>query len=106
MKTCSVKTPTWTQSAYGEPVAAYGEPVAAYSESEPIRMMIGWTNMLDEEINNSLYRDYDLVGLTKALPAEGSLIDDTYVVGHVEKGRWNRVFMKHAEGKERTYGTV
>ena len=50
------------------------------------------------------YKQYEFVGITKALPEEGSLIDDTYIVGHVEKGRWNRVFMTYAEGKERTYG--
>lgn len=99
MKTCSVKIPTWAESEYGE-------PIASYTESEPIRMKIEWTNMLDESVNNSLYREYDFVGLTKATPEEGSLINDIYVVGHVERGRWNRVFMKHAEGKERTYGTV
>jgi hypothetical protein len=92
----NVKTPTWTQSAYGEPVPTYGE-------AEPVRMMIGWTTSMDQNIDNSLYREYEFVALTKALPAEGSLIDDLYVVGHVEKGRWNRVFMNYAKGKERVY---
>lgn len=91
-----VKTPTWTQSAYGE-------PVAAYSEGAPMRMMIGWTSSYEQEMNNSLYREYEFVGLTKSLPEEGSLIDDLYVVGHVEQGRWNRVFMNYAEGKDRVY---
>lgn len=92
-----VKTPTWTRSAYGE-------PVPAYSEGAPMRMMIGWTSMLAQDLNNSLYQEYEFVGLTKSLPEVGSLVDDKYVIGHVEKGRWNRVFMKYAEGKDRDYG--
>lgn len=96
METHTVKVPTWTTSAYGE-------PMATYSDAEPVRMKIGWTSMIDQDNSNSLYKEYEFVGLTKADPAEGSLIDDIYVVGHVEKGRWNRVFMKHAEGKDRTY---
>lgn len=94
----TVKVPTWTQSEYGE-------PVATYAEADPILMKAGWNSMLDQNLDNALYKQYEFVGLTKALPAEGSLIDDTYIVGHVEKeGRWNRVFMTYAEGKERTYG--
>ena len=93
----TVKTPTWTRSAYGE-------PVAAYTETTTIPMMIGWTSMLEQDKNNSLYQEYEFVGLTKSLPEVGSLVDDKYVIGHVEKGRWNRVFMKYAEGKDRDYG--
>lgn len=98
MKIHTVKTPTWTQSEYGEPEAAYGAPAT-------IIMMIGWTSMLDQDANNALYKQYEYVGLTRAVPEEGSLIDDTYVVGHVERGRWNRVFMTLAEGKDRSYVT-
>ena len=93
----TVKTPTWTRSAYGE-------PVAEYTEVTSIPMMIGWTSMVGQDQNNSLYQEYEFVGLTKSLPEVGSLVDDKYVIGHVEKGRWNRVFMKYAEGKDRTYG--
>lgn len=96
MEPHSVKVPTWTQSDYGEPVATYGEPTT-------MTMMIGWTSMLDQDLNNSLYQEYQFVGLTKAHPAEGSIVDDKYIVGHVERGRWNRVFMKYVEGKDRTY---
>ena len=93
----TVKEPTWTQTAYGEPIATYGEP-------QTIFMKMGWNAMTDQDMNGSLFTEYDFVGLTKSLPAEGSLIDDKYIVGHVEKGRWNRVFMTHAEGKDREYG--
>ena len=96
LTTHTVKTPTWTQSDYGE-------PVATYSEASTILMKMGWNSMTDQDLNNALYQEYQFVGLTKAMPAEGSLIDDTYIVGHVEPGRWNRVFMKYAEGKDRTY---
>jgi len=99
MEQHTVKVPTWTQSEYGE-------PVATYTEADPILMKVEWSSMLDQNLEGALYQQYEFVGLTKALPAEGSLIDDTYVVGHVEKGRWNRVFMTHAEGKDRSYGTV
>ena len=96
MKLHTVKEPTWTQSEYGEPIATYGT-------ASPILMKMGWTSMAEQDMNNALYQQYQFVGLTRALPSEGSLIDDTYVVGHVEKGRWNRVFMNYAEGKDRTY---
>ena len=96
MESHTVKTPTWTQTAYGEPVASYDAVTT-------IPMMIGWTSMIDQENSGSLYEEYAFVGLTKAMPEVGSVIDDTYVVGHVEKGRWNRVFMKYAEGKDRNY---
>lgn len=92
----SVKVPTWTKSEYGEPVATYNTVTT-------MSMMIGWTSMLGQDLNNSLYQEYEFVGLTKAQPAEGSIIDDKYIVGHVEKGRWNRVFMKYVEGKDRNY---
>lgn len=92
----SVKTPTWTQSEYGEPTPAYGN-------ASSISMKIGWNSMIDQDKNNALYKEYAFVGLTRANPAVGSLIDDTYIVGHVEPGRWNRVFMNYAEGKDRTY---
>ena len=92
----SVKIPTWTKSEYGEPVATYNTVTT-------MSMMIGWTSMLGQDLNNSLYQEYQFVGLTKAHPAEGSIIDDKYIVGHVETGRWNRVFMKYAEGKDRDY---
>jgi len=95
----TVQAPTWTQSAYGEPVASYGEP-------ETIFMKMGWNNLADNEANNARFRQYELVGLTHEHPAEGSLVDGKYVVGYVEEGRWNRVFMTYAEGKDRTYGTV
>lgn len=92
----SVKVPTWTQSEYGEPVATYSATVT-------MPMMIGWTSMLGQDLNNSLYQEYEFVGLTKSHPAVGSIVDDKYIVGHVETGRWNRVFMKYVEGKGRTY---
>lgn len=97
LKKCTVKVPTWTRSEYGE-------PTPTYTEASPIQMMIAWNASSDQDVNGSIYKEYDFVGLTRALPAEGSLINDTYVVGLVEPGRWNRVFMKHAEGKDRTYG--
>lgn len=97
MELHTVKTPTWTRSAYGEPVAAYNEVTT-------IPMMIGWTSMLEQDKNNALYQEYDFVGLTRSMPEVGSLVDDKYVIGYVEKGRWNRVFMKYAEGKDRDYG--
>ena len=97
MKLHTVKAPvTWTTNAYGEPVVTYGE-------EHPILMQIGWNSAVDQDLSGSLYREYDFVGLTRALPEEGSIIDDKYVVGHVETGRWNRVFMKYADGKDRTY---
>lgn len=96
MKLHTVKTPTWTQNAYGE-------PTADYAAADSISMKIGWTSMVDQDKNNALYQEYEFVGLTHAAPTVGSLIDDTYVVGHVEPGRWNRVFMNYAEGKDREY---
>lgn len=96
MELHSIKTPTWTQSAYGE-------PEATYSEATPILMMMGWNSMTDQENNDSLYSEYQFVGLTKVDLPEGTLVDNKYVVGHVEPGRWNRVFMRYAEGKDREY---
>jgi hypothetical protein len=97
LKTHMVKAPaTWRQTEYGEPVAVYGA-------EEPIHMMMGWTASVDQNQNNALYKEYEFVGLTKSLPAEGSVIDGIYVVGHVEPGRWNRVFMNYAKGKDRDY---
>jgi len=96
MELHTVKAPTWTQSAYGEPEATYGE-------ASTIRMMIGWTAMIKQDLNDAHYREFEFVGLTHAMPSEGSLIDDLYVVGHVEPGRWNRVFMNYAKGADRTY---
>lgn len=97
MELHTVKTPTWTRSAYGE-------PVAEYTEVATIPMMIGWTSMVEQDLNNALYQEYAFVGLTKSVPEEGAIVDDKYVIGHVEKGRWNRVFMKYADGKDRDYG--
>ena len=97
MELHTVKVPTWTQSEYGEPVATYSAPTN-------ILMMVGWNSMTDQENNGSLYKDYQFVGLTRAEVPEDALIDDTYVVGHVEAGRWNRVFMRYADGKDRDYG--
>ena len=91
-----VQTPTWTQSEYGEPVATYSDPVS-------VPMFIGYINAMLSNLEGSVYREYDFVGLTKADVEVGSLIDGKYVVGQVEPGRFNRVFMKYAEGADRTY---
>ena len=97
LKAHTVKAPaTWTRNEYGE-------PVATYASEQPIHMMIGWTSAIDQDLNNALYREYEFVGLTKAMPEEGSIIDGIYEVGHVEPGRWNRVFMNYAKGKDRSY---
>ena len=95
----TIQAPVWTQSEYGE-------PVKTYSEAESIFMKVQWNVLAENDANNTRFRQYELVGLTREEPAEGSLVDGKYVVGYVEKGRWNRVFMTYAEGKDRTYGTV
>ena len=87
---------TWTKSAYGEPVKTAGS-------SGIVHMKIGWNAMQENEMEGSLYRLYDFVGLTRETIPVGSIVDDKYEVGHVEHGRINRVFMNYAKGTERTY---
>ena len=91
-----VKTPTWTQSDYGEPVATYGNAVK-------VPMFIGWINAMKNDVDGAIYEQYEFVGLTKATIEVGALIDDKYIVGHFEPGRLNRVFMNYAEGADREY---
>lgn len=91
-----VKTPVWTESDYGEPIATFGNPVK-------VPMFIGWTSSSQMDANNALYQQYEFVAITKALPEVGSMIDDKYIIGHVEKGRFNRLFMNYAEGVDREY---
>ena len=93
----SVQAPTWSRSAYGEPIKTYSEAVKT-------PMFIGWINAMRDNVEGSVYEQYDFVGLTKADIKEGSLIDEKYVVEYVQPGRFNRVFMNYAEGAERTYG--
>lgn len=93
-----VQTPTWSQSDYGE-------PVATYSEAVKVPMFIGWINAMKNEVEGSIYQQYDFVGLTKADIEVGSLVDGRFEVGYKDNtGRLNRVFMNYAEGAERTYG--
>ena len=94
----SVKAPaTWSQSEYGEPVATLSDAVS-------VPMFIGWISAMRNELEGAIYEQYEFVGLTKADIEIGSVIDDKYVVGYVEKsGRFNRVFMNYAEGADRTY---
>ena len=93
-----VQTPTWSQSDYGE-------PVATYSEAVKVPMFIGWINAMRNEVEGSIYQQYDFVGLTKADIEVGSLVDGRFEVGYKDNtGRLNRVFMNYAEGADRTYG--
>lgn len=93
-----VQTPTWSQSEYGE-------PVATYSEAKKVPMFIGWINAMRNEVEGSIYQQYDFVGLTKADIEVGSLVDGRFEVGYKDNtGRLNRVFMNYAEGADRTYG--
>lgn len=92
----SIQEPVWTESAYGEPVATYGTATS-------IPMFIGWTSSTEADTNNTIYQEYEFVGLTRQLPELGSLIDGKYIIGHIEKGRFNRCFMNYAEGYDRTY---
>ena len=92
-----VKTPTWTQSDYGEPTASYSEP-------EKVLMFVGWINAMKNFIDGAIYEQFEFVGLTKADVPVGALIDDKYVVGYTDStGRLNRLFMNYAEGDDRTY---
>ena len=92
-----VKTPTWTQSDYGE-------PTASYSEAAKTPMFIGWINAMRNEVEGSIYEQYDFVGLTRADVPVGALIDDKYIVGYTDStGRINRLFMNYAEGATRNY---
>lgn len=92
-----VKTPTFTQNDYGEIVKTYGEAVK-------VPMFVGWINAMRNEVEGSIYEQYEFVGLTKTDVAVDSLIDDKYVVGHTDStGRINRLFMNYAEGADRTY---
>lgn len=91
-----VKTPTWTQSDYGEPTATYSDPVK-------VPMFVGWINAMKNDIEGSIYEQYEFVGLTKTDIPVGSLVDDKYVVGLTQPGRLNRVFMNYAEGADREY---
>ena len=91
-----VQKPTWNQSDYGEPVATYSDP-------EVVPMFIGWTSAMKDELEGSIYEQYEFVGLTRADIEVGSLVESKYIVGHVEPGRINRVFMTYAEGADRTW---
>ena len=93
-----VQTPTWSQSEYGE-------PTPTYSEAKKVPMFIGWINAMKNEVEGSIYQQYDFVGLTKADIEVGSLVDGRFEVGYKDNtGRLNRVFMNYAEGADRTYG--
>ena len=67
-----VKTPTWTRSAYGEPIATYTEPVK-------VPMFIGWLNAMRNNTEGSVYEQYDFVAITKADVEVGAFIDEKYV---------------------------
>lgn len=97
-RSIDVQKPTWSQSDYGEPTATYGEP-------EKVPMFIGWINAMKNEVEGSIYQQYDFVGLTKADIEVGAKVDNRFIVGYKDNtGRLNRVFMNYAEGAERTYG--
>ena len=92
-----VKTPTYTQSDYGE-------PTATYSAAKKVLMFIGWINAMRNEIEGAIYEQFEFVALTKADVPVGALIDDKYIVGYTDStGRLNRLFMNYAEGADRTY---
>lgn len=92
-----VKTPaTWTKSAYGE-------PTVTYNTETNVPMFIGWITAMRGEVEGAIYEQYEFVALTRANVSVGALIDGKYIVGHVEKGRINRLFMNYAEGADRTY---
>jgi len=96
LRPTDVQTPTWSQSEYGEPIATYSDPVK-------VPMFVGWINAMKNEVDGSIYEQYDFVGLTKADIEVGSLVDGKYIVGYTQPGRLNRVFMNYAEGADRTY---
>lgn len=85
-----IKPVTITENSYGEPVATAG---TAYS----LPMAIGWVSSSDMDKNNALYQQYQFVGVTRGLPTVGSIVDDKYTIGHIEKGRLNRCFMNYCE---------
>ena len=93
-----VQTPTWSQDDYGDPTPTYSDPVK-------VPMFLGWINAMKNEVEGSIYEQYDFVGITKSDVEVGSLVDGRMIVGHVDKsGRFNRLFMNYAEGADRTYG--
>lgn len=98
MRPIDVQTPTWTQSAYGEPQATYGT-------AKKVLMFLGWINAMKNQVEGSIYQQYDFVALTKEDVEVGALVDGKLVVGYTDKsGRFNRLFMNYAEGADRTYG--
>ena len=93
-----VQTPTYSQSDYGEPVATYGT-------AKKVLMFLGWINAMRNQVEGSVYQQYDFVALTKEDVPVDALVDGRLVVGYTDKsGRFNRLFMNYAEGAERTYG--
>lgn len=97
-RSIDVQKPTWSQSEYGEPVAVFGQ-------AEKVPMFIGWINAMKNEVEGSIYQQYDFVGLTKADIEVGSKVDGRFIVGYKDNtGRLNRVFMNYAEGADRVYG--
>ncbi len=68
-------------------------------------MFLGWINAMRNQVEGSIYQEYDFVGLTKADIEVGTLVDGCLVVGYTDSsGRLNRVFMNYAEGADRKYG--
>lgn len=97
MTSHSVKVPTWSQTEYGEVNPNWSTAII-------VPMFIGWTSGIHTNASGTIYEEYEFVGITKHNVKEGSLIDDKYVVGHVEKsGRFNRLFMNYGEGVEREW---
>lgn len=99
MRPIDVQKPTtYTQSDYGEPQITYGT-------ATKVLMFLGWINAMRNEVEGSVYQQYDFVALTKEDVPVDSLVDGKLIVGYTDKsGRFNRLFMNYAEGAERTYG--
>ena len=99
MRLIDVQKPTtYSQSEYGE-------PQTTYATATKVLMFLGWINAMRNEVEGSIYQQYDFVGLTREDVPVGSLVDNRMIVGYVDKsGRFNRLFMNYAEGADRTYG--
>lgn len=88
-----VKTPTISQSAYGENVRIWGAP-------QLVPMFIAWNNRADQEVEGALFAEYEYVALTRTEVPVGALIDGIYEVGGTDRsGRFIRLFIKKVNGR-------
>ena len=87
-----VKTPTISQSAYGENVRIWGAP-------QLVPMFIAWNNRTTTENEGALYTMYEYVALTRTEVPVGARIDGIYEVGATDRsGRFIRLFFNKVNG--------